>query len=233
VPGKRIEIGSQSPDIHGHVGGRLGPIHHHQGPHGPGRLGDLGHRVNGAQHIGDVHHAHQPDPLGQEGAEVLQLQAPIIPKRYGFDPGPRALADQVPGHQVGVVLHLGQENFVAGPQVAQPPGIGHQVEGLGGVAHEDNLALLGPNKAGQGAAGLLVGLAGLRREGVGPPVHAGVEFPVVAGYRLDDRFGLLAGGRRVEVDQLGMVHEQWKVLAKGLRRNDSHVIRVAHWRLKV
>jgi AraC-like DNA-binding protein len=50
--------------------------------------------------------------------------------------------EQLPGHKVGVVLHLRQYHAVAGgPPAAQT--LGEQVDRLGGAAQEDDLARRG------------------------------------------------------------------------------------------
>ena len=49
------------------------------------------------------------------------------------------LGEDHPGHDVGVVLHLGEQHGVARPQVGPAPGVGHQVERLGRVLGEDDL----------------------------------------------------------------------------------------------
>ena len=61
------------------------------------------------------------------------------------DAQPRALffAQHLPGHDVGVVLHGGDEHFVARADVRAAVGLRHEVDGFGGAAHEDDLARVG------------------------------------------------------------------------------------------
>ena len=49
--------------------------------------------------------------------------------------------EDVPGHDVGVVLHLGEHDDVAFAQVGATPRVGDEVQPLGGVLREDDLAL--------------------------------------------------------------------------------------------
>ena len=49
--------------------------------------------------------------------------------------------EDVPRHDVGVVLHLGEHDDVALAQVRAAPRVGDEVEPLGGVLREDHLAL--------------------------------------------------------------------------------------------
>ena len=47
--------------------------------------------------------------------------------------------EHLPRHDVGVVLHLGADHDVARAQVGPAPGVGHQVDALGGVLGEHHL----------------------------------------------------------------------------------------------
>ena len=47
--------------------------------------------------------------------------------------------EHVPRNDVGVVLHLGEHDDIARPQVGAAPRIRDEVDGLGGVAGEDEL----------------------------------------------------------------------------------------------
>ena len=49
-------------------------------------------------------------------------------------------AELLPRNDVGVVLEPGDDDLVARADVAAPPALGHEVDALGGAAHEDDLA---------------------------------------------------------------------------------------------
>ena len=114
-----------------------------------------------------------------------------------------------------MVLHLRDQDLVPLLKVPKAPGVGHQVHGLGGVAHKDDLLGLGVEKAGQAPPRLLVGLGGLGGEPVGPPVDVGVQGLVVAPQGLYDPPGLLARGGGVQVDELRALGEEGEVLPQG------------------
>ena len=131
------------------------------------------------------------------------------------------LGEDHPGHDVGVVLHLGQQHGVAGAQVGPAPGLGHQVERLGGVLGEDHLAggFGRAEEAPRHDPGPLVEGGGLLGGGVDAAVHVGVRRLVVARHGVDDRAGLQRRGGRVEIDDRAPVHlalEQREVLAQRL-----------------
>ena len=52
------------------------------------------------------------------------------------------LRKQLPRNDVGVMFQVGDDDLVAGPQVLAAPRVGHQVDGLGGAADEDDLLAL-------------------------------------------------------------------------------------------
>ena len=66
------------------------------------------------------------------------------------------LGQHEPGDDVGVVLHLGEHDGVAGAEVGLAPGLGHQVQALGDVLGEDHAPVGGgADEAGHLAPGLL------------------------------------------------------------------------------
>ncbi len=97
-------------------------------------------RVDRAQHVG---HVGEGDQLrARARAARGRLPDPAARRRVtGMNSRRRPLlgGQHVPGHQVGVVLHLGQDHHITGLQVGPAPGVRHQVDRLGGVAGEDHL----------------------------------------------------------------------------------------------
>ena len=131
------------------------------------------------------------------------------------------LGQDHPRHDVGVVLHFGQEHGVAGPQVGPAPGLGDQVERLGRVLGEDHLVrrVGRADEAPGHQAGPLVQGGGLLGGGVDAAVHVGVRRLVVARHGVDDGLGLQRGGGRVEIHDGPAVHralQQREVLAQRL-----------------
>ena len=112
-----------------------------------------------------------------------------------------------PRHNVGVVLHLGQEHGVAGPQVGPAPRVRHQVERFGGVLREDDLVrriLSADETPRRHDTGPLVERRGLLGRGVHAAVHVGVGRLVVARHGADHGLGLQTGRGRIEIhDRVG------------------------------
>ena len=154
------------------------------------------------ERIGSLRHGDDTRASVDELAEQLATQTARIVERQHADFGALALGQQLPRHQVGVMLHLADEDVVARPDEPFAPGIGHGVERRGGAGREDHLLLLGgPDPPGDPGAGLLVGLGGL----LGEEMHAAMDVGILPTHetvdRLDHRPGLLRRGAAVQIDE--------------------------------
>lgn len=113
-----------------------------------------------------------------------------------------ALAQEVPGHDVGVVLHDREHDLVALLDVGLAPGRCHEVDGLGDIAGEDDFfTTRRVDEFRYLAARALVSLG----RGIGEIVQAAVHVGVLAlvGFRhaVEHRIRLLRRGGVVEIDQ--------------------------------
>ena len=79
----------------------------------------------------------------QELFKFLQDQlAPVVDRGHAQD-GILLVAQHLPGNDVGVMLHGGDQDFVAGLHVLPAVGLRDQVDALRGPAHEDDLPRIG------------------------------------------------------------------------------------------
>ena len=123
--------------------------------------------------MGDSDQAHLA--AFQLGVEPVEVELTVAVDRQVLDLRARLLAEQLPGHDVGVVLHLGQQHHVATADVLARPGVAHQVDRLGGVANEhDLLRRRRADETGQLRPGALVERGGLG----GELMHAAVDVRV-------------------------------------------------------
>jgi hypothetical protein len=139
-----------------------------------------------------------------EGAEVHLAR---VVDRRDLEHGLVLFAQQLPRHDVGVVLEPRDQHLVAGADVAAAVALRHQVDRLRGAAQQDHLAPRGgAQEAPDRVARVLVGLGRERREAV----HAAVDVRVVAlvhpALGVDHGLRLLGARRRVEVDERVPVH---------------------------
>jgi hypothetical protein len=130
----------------------------------------------------------------------VHLEQPLVVDRHPVDLRPDPLGQLLPGDDVGVVLHLGEDDAVTGADIGVAPGAGDEVDRLGRVADEDHLAPVGgADVVGDRGPRPLVGFGRLGREGVGAAVDVGVVAPLVAVDRLDRGQHPLGAGAAVEV----------------------------------
>ena len=169
-------------------------------------------------------HGHDLRARPEQPLVGLQDHLAAVVDRRHADHGARALGHHLPGHDVGVMLEFGQHDLVAALQ-RRGEDVGHQVYALGAAADEDDLVRrVGPQEVGHRAPGLLVGVAGPGREGVGGTVDVGVVVRVEVGQGVDHRLWLLRGGRVVEPDERLAVDpllEDGEVAAHGVGIEES------------
>ncbi len=142
---------------------------------------------------------------GEELVEGIEVEA-VLGVGAGdgnvFQRGTRADGELLPRDKVGVVLHLGGEDDVAGLEAGVAPGLGDEVDGLGGAAREDDFGGIGGVDELRGAgAGGLVTVGRTHGKGVKAAVDVGVVTFVEAGEGVDDGARLLGGGAVVEIDE--------------------------------
>jgi len=154
--------------------------------------------------------ARSEQPL--EGPEV---QPARLHDRNGSHRGSGPLSHELPGHQVRMVLHLGDQDLVPRPEHGAPIALRHKVQGGGGACGEDDFGWRGRAKEYRGELpGPLVGCGRFFAQGVNPAVDVGISSSVVPVNGLDDRGRLLRRGGVVEIDQGPAPHdaaENWKI----------------------
>ena len=198
---EHVEVAAQCLHIRLEVGHGLGPVD--QGDHALflGLLDQRRNRVYRSQHVGDVGKGQYPGSLVQQVVEGIQVQLAFRGYLHRDHPGAGALGHHLPGHDVGVVLHMADQDFVAGFQ-ARGQAVGHQVDGLGGAAGPDDFVGAGcVQEVANHFPGTFKGGRGPVAQGVGATVHVGVHFPIVAVHGIQHGDGLLGRGAVVQIHQ--------------------------------
>ncbi|MNX93246.1 hypothetical protein D3C86_1254230 [compost metagenome] len=184
----------------------LAAVDQHPRPGRVGQTGDLGDRVDGAQH---VRHVGDGDDLGlrpQQFGIGRHVQRAVVQDRRPFQHRALALAQQVPRHDVGVVLHLGDDDLVARLD-AQADAVGDQIDRLGPALGPDDVLARGRvQEAGDDLARRLERLGRLVRQGVQTPVDVGVAALHRRDQGVDHRTRFLRRGGVVQIDQRLAVH---------------------------
>ena len=79
----------------------------------------------------------------EEDLEHVEAQDAVVGDRDELEVAVLLLDEELPRNEVGVVLHLGQDDRVAPADVPAAPRVGDEVDRLGGVAGEDDLVAVG------------------------------------------------------------------------------------------
>ena len=156
-----------------------------------------------AQHVGGVDHTDESCAL--EGMmERLHVEREVLGDGHITQLNTPFLSEHLPRHDVGVVLHLRQNDGVALDEVGPTPSMSNEVDAFCCAAGDDDLvcveALLEFASAGFVAFGRLSG------QGVDGSVDVGVGLGVVIVHGVEDHLWLLGGRSVVEVDERVAVH---------------------------
>ena len=202
MPGKDIEIAIQFRHIHRNMGNGLGPVEQHRNAVTVRQFHNLRHRVNRTQSVGLVNDRDQLGAVVEQAFVLVQQQFAVIIDGNNPQPRPLFLSQDLPGDNVGVMLHSGDDDFIAGANLLAAPGLRHQVDALGSAAHKDDFPVGGGvEQLARLFPGPFVGVSSPLAEGVHAAVDIGVFVGVVVDQRVDDRLGFLAGGGVVQIDQ--------------------------------
>ena len=138
---------------------------------------------------------------GEQRSVGRLVQQALFGYRDHAQVGAARCAGQLPGHDVGVVLHLRDEDLVPGLQQMAVSG-GHQIDGFGGAAGEDDLpGGRGMEKSAHFFPGSFHGIGGLLGKGVDAAVDVGVLVAVIAVHGADHLFGFLGGSSVVQIGE--------------------------------
>ena len=117
------------------------------------------------------------------------------------------LAQDLPGHDVGVVLEMGDEHLIAGLEQGPRIALRDQIDRFGRAAHEDDLvARARIDEPHQPVARPLIQRRRLLAQGMHAAMNVGVVMAFVVIDRIDDRIRTLRGGAVVQVSERFAVH---------------------------
>ena len=114
------EIGAHFADVRREVRHALGGIDQHDGAGCMCAAGDFLDRVDRAEHVGDRGDGDDFGAVGEQRVERVENQEAVVGDRNVLEHCAGALGQLLPGHEVRVVLHRGDEDFVAALTFASP-----------------------------------------------------------------------------------------------------------------
>ena len=224
------EVGVERLDVHDPVRSTLGRIADHDRAAVVRPSGELLDGVHAAERVRDHACGDDPDPaIARELVEGVEPKLALVVERQHPEVGPGPVRDVLPGYEVGVVLELGDEHDVAGPEVVHPPGICDDVDRLGRVSGEDDLTRRGRiEEATDRFARAFVAGCRTLAEHVHGPVDVRVRRLVELRHRVDHLARLLRAvcriqvGERLPMDQLLEDREVGPLLLRVELRTGGH-----------
>jgi hypothetical protein len=198
VPREGEEVSIERLHVDRHVGNALRAVDDDDGSGVVRHANDLGRRINRAQAIRDVRKRYQSRSLGQKLLQVLEIEGALVRDVHRLKPGILLLGQELPGYEVGVVIHRGHHDEVTSADITPAPGLGDEVDRLSRIADEDDLT--GGSRVdeiGHHMAGRFVLRCCALREIIDAAVDVGVGFAVIAINGGDDVLRFLGTGRAI------------------------------------
>ncbi len=141
VAGEGVEVAIEVLHVDREMHRALGAIDQHRDAAVMGHAHHLLDGDDGAEHVRHLGDGHHLGAGAEQRLEFVEGKLAGIRDRRPFQHRAVALFQKVPGHDVGVMLHDGEEDLVALADMDAAIGAGDEVDGLGGVAGEDDLGI--------------------------------------------------------------------------------------------
>ena len=139
MPGENVKITIQRLNIHRMVHYRLRAIDQHFRAILMRQRDHFRKRVFRSQHVRHMRDSQQSGTLIKQRRERIQLQRAVRIERNDAQFRPCTRAQHLPGDNIGVVLHLADDDVIASPNILRPPAVGNKVDALCRPAHEHQL----------------------------------------------------------------------------------------------
>lgn len=202
MSGEDVELGVQRLDVYFYMGDGLGAIQQDGHAVFVGYADEFVDGVDRAEHVGDVGDGHESGAFAEQVLVFVQAEFAFLGD--GNHPEGDAFAGglELPGHDVGVVLHGGDNDLVAGLHAGVAKGGCDEVDRFGRAAGEDDLVRgAGVQEGLYRPARFFVRFGGPLTQVMDAPVYVGVQGVIPLFDSLDHAAGLLGGGAVVQVDE--------------------------------
>ncbi len=154
-----------------------------------------------------MRHGHQLGAVAEHPLILVETQLSGVGDGDDLELRPLLVAHHLPGHDVGVVLHGGDDDLVSGPEVFPSVALGHEVDPLRGPPGEHDFVIVGRvQEPSHPVPAAIVGLGRHLAEEMDAPMHVGVLLGVIPGQGVNDDLGLLRGRGVVQVHEGFAVH---------------------------
>ena len=103
-------------------------VNEYLGADGMGGGGNSLNRVNRAQDVGNMRNRYQLCAFRQYLIEIVQLEQSPIGHLNESERRAGSFREQLPRQEVAVVLHHGEEDFIAATDIGAPPAIRDKID---------------------------------------------------------------------------------------------------------
>ena len=158
----------------------------------------IGDRRNGSENVRHPRHGDDFRVLLQKASIRVEVQSEFSSEWNEIEHRSGSLGHHLPGDQIGVVLHVCEQDPIALAQVSASPSRGHHVEARCRAPREDDLFGAGVEKSAEPNPGSLVAFSRFHRKPVGAAVDVGVEGPGELGHGIDHDLRFQGRSCRVE-----------------------------------
>ena len=234
VAAERVEVAADGLHVHGQVARALRAVHERRDAKLPRAGAEVGHGVERAEGVRDVDHREELHLGREQGIQLAQVEQAFVASdgdvaelRAG------ALGEHLPRHDVAVVLHLGEQDDVAGLDELPAPRVGDEVDAFGGAACEDDfLRAAGVEELPRPLPRRLEGIRRAVAQLVDATVHIRIVSLVVAHEGVNDRARLLRRRGVVKIHErmpMDLLVEDGEVGAergpvRSRRRHENHFL---------
>ncbi len=206
MAGKDIIVATNGLHIDAGVHGGLATIKQHLSPGAMGQFDNPPRICNRAENIRHVCQRDHPRFRPDRRFKLRHVERAIFIQANPSEHRALTLAQEMPGHDIGMMLHQRQHDFVAGGYLAGKSA-GDEIDRFRRALGEDDLLDRARiQKAAHILARVFEGLRGLICQRVQAAMNIRIGGAHLPGHCLDYRFGLLRAGGIVEIDKRFPVH---------------------------
>jgi hypothetical protein len=187
VPGPGVEVCVDRLQVDRHLRDRLSAVDDDNGTGGMRPPDHLGNRIDRPDHVRNVDQRNQLWLASEQDIERIEVEVAVIEHRHVRDLGLAVLTEDLPGHDVRVVLHLGEHDQVPTGDIHSPPRVRDEVDRGRGVGGEHGLLRRRSQPRGDPLARTFVQVGGLDGQRIHPAVDRRARLRVVTSHRVDHR----------------------------------------------
>ena len=200
------EVAIECADIDRDMRNGLGTVQTDRHTRGMGDTYDVLNGIDNAQYVADMGDRDKARAVVEEVSESVDIQREVVAKGNDAQSGVLAFAEHLPRDDVGMVLEVADNDFVALVNERLTETESQHIKAIGGAFGEDYFfGRGGAEEVSDLPAGVLVVLRGDLTEMVYPAVDIGIPMGVCLMDSVQDLTGFLGGGGVVQIHQRTVV----------------------------